>query len=229
MSGSTSRRRSLPSRTSDRCALQGGSSPLPPSPGPHVQVAVGPELQLASVVVRVDGMRNRQERDAARGVGHVRVAGDAVSSERDVSVRVRVVDEEESVVGVAGMEGGREKASLPAAADLARHVEKRRVENARAVPDHDPSLLQREEEAAVARVRDPGDAAEARDERLEHEGRGGRGRGRFRGRCRDGRGLGSGGHGALHGGRGEAERGRYEDGSGEKPGVESHDALRRQG
>ncbi len=59
-------RRILPSRDSRFCALPGGSSARTPVAGADVEHPVGPELQLAAVVVEEGRMRDRQHRPAAR-------------------------------------------------------------------------------------------------------------------------------------------------------------------
>src|SRR5205823_2333128 len=99
------------------------------------ELAVGPELELAAVVVRV-GLRDEQKlprraRDRASPVG-------AVLDDARVAVPVGVVDVEEPVLRVAGVEGDREKPLLPAAQDEAPDVEERLGPYPAALEDDDP-------------------------------------------------------------------------------------------
>ena len=140
--------------------------------GRDVEVAVGPELQRAAVVVPL--VRVRDGDDDLRGgrVGHVRVAGRArVARDHLVTVVVGVVDEEEAVARVLRMEGGREQALLAAAAHERVDVQEGGRQDRGAVVDADLSALLREEQAAaaVARVRDRDHAGEAGREGLERE------------------------------------------------------------
>ncbi len=144
-----------------------------------IQVPIGSELQLAAVMVGIGRIRNRQQHNAARRIGPVRLRARApVTRDHQVPRPVRVGDEEQSVGGVVRVKGDGEQSAFPAAGDSARDVEKRGTQNARSLPDHDPSIGQREKEPGIAGGGDRRDRAQSGGQSLEpHVGDGPRGRG----------------------------------------------------
>src|SRR5204862_4240758 len=103
----------------------------------NVQIAIRPEWQLAAVTVR-EGLRDPQQDLRGRGVGTIRIdRRHAIARDHggSRSYRLGVVDVEEAVLLVLRMEGDAEQSALVAAEDEVRDVEKRRRQDARAVPD----------------------------------------------------------------------------------------------
>ena len=125
-----------------------------------VEVGVRSELQLAAVVVRVR-LGDRQEDDRAERVGGVPVERrDVVPRHDGLPRQIRVVHEEEPVGRIGRVKRRRQQPLLAAAGDLGGHVEEGRRQDLGAVPDDDPSGLQRHEDASVARIGDRGDAGQ---------------------------------------------------------------------
>src|SRR5215203_389274 len=144
-----------------------------------------------------------QQRARARRIGLVGIGRrDLVAGDDRVAVQVRVVDEKEPVLGVAGVEGHGEEAALVAEVDLAPEVEERLGQHRAAVQDDDPALAEDHEQAGVRRVGDGRRRAELLLEQVEPHARQ-----NARGRERSGRRGGSLGEG-LRGG--ERKDGRQE-------------------
>ena len=107
-------RRILPSSDSRFCALPGGSSAAAAVAGADVEHPVGPELQLAAVVVEEGRVRDRQHRPAARHRHRAAVGRELVDLQRPVrrcGCRRRRGD---GVRRVVGREGDREQPALAA-------------------------------------------------------------------------------------------------------------------
>jgi hypothetical protein len=141
-----------------------------------VEVAVRAELELPAVVVVVDRMRDGQEDHARSRVRLVGIGrGDVVAREHVVAVQVRVIDVEQPVRLVGGVERGAQQPFLAEGLEVHQRAdrEERVLQELRAVVHQDPSGLQREEEAAaaVSRVRDPDGIVQvaAGHEGLEHD------------------------------------------------------------
>src|ERR1043165_1064508 len=135
-----------------------------------VEVAVGPELQLAAVVIGELGVRDGEDDGAAGDVGAVGIGGeDGVARDGDVAVRRGVVDEEETVRRVVRMEGEAEEPALVAAGNEAADVEEGRGQDARAVPDDDGAALLDDEEPGVARADDAEGRGEAARDPLQRD------------------------------------------------------------
>jgi hypothetical protein len=116
---------------------------------PDIEHPVGPELELAAVVVRV-GLRNGEQhlgtrRDRARSVR-------AVLDDPRVAPKIRVVDVEEVVLRVVRVERDRQEPPLAAARDLRAHVQERRLPKVSVLDDADqPGLLDDVDAVGLAR------------------------------------------------------------------------------
>ena len=118
-------------------ALSSGSPPPPPSPKARVQPAVGPELDLAALVVEPRVWHANHGSVAVR-VRTVGVAGLApVLGDIDVAPLVGVVDVESARLGVVRGERHRQQPALAARAHQTGDVEEGLVQRGAALDDHD--------------------------------------------------------------------------------------------
>ena len=155
-------------------------------PGPDVEVVIGTELELATVVVRVRRVRDRLQDDGGARVGQVGVARlHAIARDDDGAVPgTRVVDVEVRRRREVRVEGDAQQTLLAARDDERADVEERRRQEHAAVVDQHLTVLQSEEEApgAVVSVGDRVDGTQARGDALHGDRRGlGRGSARMRG------------------------------------------------
>ena len=116
------------------------------------------------------GLRNRQESHAAPRVRDVRVSrSEPIPRDDRVARDVRVVHEEKAVLGIARMKRQPEETPLAAAGDEGADVEKRRREHAAILENDDLSVLEGQEQARIAGVRDRGRLRQSGRERLERD------------------------------------------------------------
>ncbi len=118
---------------------------------------------------------NANDQGGAVGIGLVGIVGrDRPALDARVAVDVRIVDEEDAVRGVVGMEGHAEQALFATAADLVRDVEERRLRHVAVAQNQDRSALIDDEDATavVAGVDDLEGPAEARDHLFHPDGEG---------------------------------------------------------
>ena len=121
---------------------------------PEVEEAVGPERELAAVVVLV-GLVDGQELAEALGPGGAR----AVLDDPRVSLEVRVVDVEARVVREVGVESEREQPLLAAGGDLRPDVQERLGPRLAARQHAHRSLLLHDEQRSRLGAREPPAAA----------------------------------------------------------------------
>ncbi len=93
-------------------------------PGADVEPAVGPELELATIVVGEAGMAD-DDHPAARALPGVAVGAGAKLVDLDVPRAVRVVGVEQPVAAIVGVEGDGEQAALAPRRDSSAYVEER--------------------------------------------------------------------------------------------------------
>ncbi len=169
-------------RVAARAAVAGGD----------VQVAVGPEVDVAAVVVR-ERLVDLEEDPLAAGVGLVRCRRrDAERRHHGVPVEVGVVHEQPRVGREVRGEGQPEQAALAARQDPLADVEERWIDQQPVPDDPDPARLLDDEQATAAvagidrgqRAVEPADDGLEADAQLRRvEGTGGRAGGRGRGRA----------------------------------------------
>ena len=158
--------------------------------GRDVEVAVGAELKLSSVVVG-GAVGEGPNGPAARGVGDVRVRADVELVDMDAPLSAAgvravtgVVDVEEPVRGIVGVEGHREQAAL--AVQCGPRVDVEELTDRAVVENLDVSGPLDDEEPRVSGRRGSEDGlVEARTDRLQSERRGARGHERQRDEASD--------------------------------------------